>query len=234
MGRLTGAALLIALAATPARAADDSLARARQLYNQRQFDAAIAAAEQARAGTARDPWAATSGWRMNGALQRTLAFSDEFSQAAGGYQVEIEYRQQGWSIKVGDTSALVRLSESNGADLTLLGDVTVRGSVVRDGETFQVFADGRHHTLHYHDPLAHAGEAEADGGRLTAPMPGKVVAVHVGSGQQVSKGEPLVIMEAMKMEHTIAAPADGVVEEVLYAVGDQVAEGAPLLAFKLG
>ena len=52
------------------------------------------------------------------------------------------------------------------------------------------------------------------------------------NGKQVKKGEPLVIMEAMKMEHTISAPSDGVVEEVLYQVGDQVADGAPLLAFK--
>jgi 3-methylcrotonyl-CoA carboxylase alpha subunit len=80
--------------------------------------------------------------------------------------------------------------------------------------------------------MAHAGETEVEGGRLTAPMPGKVVAVQVKPGQAVKKGEPLVIMEAMKMEHTIAAPADGTVEDILYAVGDQVADGAPLLAFK--
>jgi 3-methylcrotonyl-CoA carboxylase alpha subunit len=80
--------------------------------------------------------------------------------------------------------------------------------------------------------MAHAGEHEAAGGRLTAPMPGKVVAVMASNGQEVKKGQPLVIMEAMKMEHTISAPSDGVVEEVLYQVGDQVADGAPLLAFK--
>ncbi|WEF35993.1 biotin/lipoyl-binding protein [Pseudoduganella chitinolytica] len=63
-------------------------------------------------------------------------------------------------------------------------------------------------------------------------MPGKVVAVLAKEGQDVKKGEPLVIMEAMKMEHTIAAPHDGTVDEVLYAVGDQVTDGAPLLAFR--
>jgi 3-methylcrotonyl-CoA carboxylase alpha subunit len=62
-------------------------------------------------------------------------------------------------------------------------------------------------------------------------MPGKVVAVLASSGQQVKKGDPLVIMEAMKMEHTIAAPSDGLVEEILYQVGDQVGDGAPLLVF---
>ena len=102
----------------------------------------------------------------------------------------------------------------------------------RDGDLFHVFSNGEHTTLAYNDPMAHAGEVEAAGGRLTAPMPGKVVAVMVEGGQTVKKGEALVIMEAMKMEHTIAAPSDGLVEEVLYAVGDQVADGAPLLAFK--
>jgi len=95
-----------------------------------------------------------------------------------------------------------------------------------------VFTGGAHYQLTFHDPMAHAGEAELDTGRLTAPMPGKVVAVLAAKGQQVKRGEALVIMEAMKMEHTIAAPHDGVIDEILYGVGDQVADGAPLLAFK--
>jgi len=66
-------------------------------------------------------------------------------------------------------------------------------------------------------------------GRLTAPMPGKVVSFNVKAGDRVSKGQALAVMEAMKMEHTIAAPADGTVEELLYAPGDQVTEGAELL-----
>ena len=79
------------------------------------------------------------------------------------------------------------------------------------------------------DLLAHAGDNASEGGRLTAPMPGKVVSIAVKAGDKVSKGQPLAVMEAMKMEHTIAAPADGTVAEVLYAPGDQVAEGAELL-----
>jgi 3-methylcrotonyl-CoA carboxylase alpha subunit len=65
-------------------------------------------------------------------------------------------------------------------------------------------------------------------------MPGKVIAVQVQNGAQVTKGAPLLIMEAMKMEHTIVAPADGKVDEVLYGVGDQVAEGAALVRFSAG
>lgn len=69
-------------------------------------------------------------------------------------------------------------------------------------------------------------------GGLVAPMNGTVVAVLISQGQQVAKGEPLVIMEAMKMEHTIKAPADGVVSDVFYAAGDLVDGGAELLAFE--
>ena len=76
------------------------------------------------------------------------------------------------------------------------------------------------------DLLAHAGEAQAEAGRLTAPMPGKVLSFAVKAGDKVSKGQALAVMEAMKMEHTIAAPGDGVVAELMYAPGDQVAEGA--------
>ena len=72
-------------------------------------------------------------------------------------------------------------------------------------------------------------ETAAEGGRLTAPMPGKVLSFAVKAGDAVRQGQPLAVMEAMKMEHTIAAPGDGVVAELLYAPGDQVAEGAELL-----
>ena len=66
-------------------------------------------------------------------------------------------------------------------------------------------------------------------GRLTAPMPGKVVAFLASRATRSSAGQALAVMEAMKMEHTITAPRDGVVAELLYAPGDQVAEGGELL-----
>jgi 3-methylcrotonyl-CoA carboxylase alpha subunit len=85
--------------------------------------------------------------------------------------------------------------------------------------------------LHYDDPMAHAGMAEAEAGRLTAPMPGKIVAFLVSPRQKVEHGAPLLIMEAMKMEHTIVAPTRGAIDELLFAAGDQVADGAQLLVF---
>jgi len=79
------------------------------------------------------------------------------------------------------------------------------------------------------DLLAHAGDSQGEGGRLTAPMPGKVVSFAVKAGDKVGKGQALAVMEAMKMEHTITAPHDGTVAELLYEPGDQVAEGAELI-----
>jgi 3-methylcrotonyl-CoA carboxylase alpha subunit len=79
------------------------------------------------------------------------------------------------------------------------------------------------------DPLAHAGEEDVHGGHLMAPMSGTVVAVLVEPGERVGKGTPLMILEAMKMEHTIAAPAAGVVAAVNFRAGDRVKEGADLV-----
>jgi 3-methylcrotonyl-CoA carboxylase alpha subunit len=101
--------------------------------------------------------------------------------------------------------------------------------VYRRGEVVHVFGPLGATQITEIDLLAHAGVAPTEGGRLTAPMPGKVVSFQVNAGDTVSRGQPLAVMEAMKMEHTIAAPADGVIAELLYAPGDQVLEGAELL-----
>jgi 3-methylcrotonyl-CoA carboxylase alpha subunit len=182
-----------------------------------------------------DPWGKAHGWRLNGAYQRQLSFTDDYAAATleKSYRVGLTYHAHGWDFALDGATSRLELVAHDGAGFAIrLGDTAVHGNVRRDGDLFHVFTNGRHYTLAYNDPMAHAGEIESGGGRLTAPMPGKVVAVLAGAGQEVKKGEPLVIMEAMKMEHTIAAPGDGVVEEVLYQVGDQVADGAPLLAFR--
>ena len=109
------------------------------------------------------------------------------------------------------------------------GGAEFHATVVPHGEERHVFCRGAHRKLVLVDPLAHAGEEEAHGGHLTAPMSGTVVAVLVKAGDKVARGAPLVILEAMKMEHTIAAPAAGVVAAVNYRAGDRVSEGADLV-----
>ncbi len=196
--------------------------------------AAVALAESERQDSS-DPWASPAGWRMHGAWQRQIIFSDARTDAANEqpFKLALRYHAHGWTLQAGAIDADVSLAgrEDKRLSITLDG-AAIRGSVARDGDVFHVFTGGRHYPLTYHDPMAHAGEHEHAGGTLGAPMPGKVVAVLAAKGQQVRKGDPLVIMEAMKMEHTISAPSDGRVEQVLYQVGDQVADGAPLLEFE--
>ncbi len=73
---------------------------------------------------------------------------------------------------------------------------------------------------------------DAGAGSLSAPMPGKIVRVDVKAGDKVRKGDPLVALEAMKMEHVITAPGIGIISSVKCAVGDQVEEGVELVAFE--
>ncbi|MEO6918292.1 MAG: acetyl/propionyl/methylcrotonyl-CoA carboxylase subunit alpha [Collimonas sp.] len=180
-----------------------------------------------------DPWTSTDGWRLNSNLQRRLAFVDGDKPEA----LDVMYETGRWLLHheqlQGQNFRQMKVLHQTGSAIEIsLGERTVAGTVVREGEQFHVFYAGSQYTLGYVDPLLHAGDAEAEGGRLTAPMPGKIVALLVTQGEQVKKGAPLLIMEAMKMEHTIAAPANGLVEELLYAVGDQVSESAQLLVFK--
>ncbi|MFT4103036.1 MAG: hypothetical protein QM674_18780, partial [Burkholderiaceae bacterium] len=123
----------------------------------------------------------------------------------------------------------------DGARLTgLIGGRAFAVTALLAGETLHLFSEGAHHALHYESVLAHAGDAASEGGRLTAPMPGKVIALLVEPGARVVTGQPLVVMEAMKMEHSISAPGNGKVVSLRYAVGDQVGEGDLLLEFEAG
>jgi 3-methylcrotonyl-CoA carboxylase alpha subunit len=99
---------------------------------------------------------------------------------------------------------------------------------VRDGASWHLFRDGAHRVLALQS-VQTAPEPDSALGSLAAPMPGKVLQVLVQPGAKVAKGTALMILEAMKMEHTIAAPHDGRVAEIHFKAGEQVSEGAELL-----
>ena len=177
-----------------------------------------------------DPFSRRDGFHTHGVVQRRFEF--EF----GGEHAKawLTYERGGsLHLAVGEgehavAGPLVFSAKADGIELQFAGQRT-RAAVYAQGEVDHVFTPLGATQITAIDLLAHAGEAAAEGGRLTAPMPGKVVSFAVKAGDAVTKGQPLAVMEAMKMEHTIAAPADGVVQELLYAPGDQVTEGAELL-----
>ena len=175
-----------------------------------------------------DPWSQPTAWRMNSHLSRELSFSD----ASGEHALTMNYEHDTLVFRSGDAEYVVTDSQRHGTQLSInMSGERKSAHVVRIDELFHVFYEGHHWQLLWRDPIAHAGEQESEAGWLTAPMPGKIVSLLVAAGIVVDKGTPLLIMEAMKMEHTISAPSKGSVAELLYAVGDQVAEGAQLLTF---
>ena len=185
-------------------------------------------ADEAAAGERRDPFDARIGWRLNTTYTRTLTLAS----AHGVHDVLLEYGRDGWHYRHAGYDAPLAIAARQGTRLRLrFGHRLLSADVVRDGDDLHVFSGGRHRTLQLVDVIAHAGEHDDDDSGLVAPMPGKVIAVHVAAGSRVAKGTPLLVMEAMKMEHTIVAPDDGIVESVLYGAGEQVAEGAPLVTF---
>ncbi|MFC3686289.1 acetyl/propionyl/methylcrotonyl-CoA carboxylase subunit alpha [Hydrogenophaga luteola] len=183
-----------------------------------------------KAGEGTDPFSRTDGWRPFGLTQRRF----DFEYQGEALTAQLTYLHDGaLRLAVGDADAVLAF-QSQPADSGTVVDLQYNGQrqtvqCWQLGESVHLFCDRGATVITELDALAHAGETAAEGGRLTAPMPGKVVSFAVKAGDAVKKGQPLAVMEAMKMEHTIAAPADGTVAELLFAPGDQVAEGAELL-----
>ena len=173
-----------------------------------------------------NPFSRRDGWRSHGVTLRRFEF--EFHGEAA--TAELTYLYDGsLQVAMGDTAGpLVFSKVERGLDIQFAGQ-RMTAEVYAQGEVDHIFSARGATQITAIDLLAHAGESHTEKGRLTAPMPGKLVSFLVKEGDKVGKGQALAVMEAMKMEHTIAAPADGVVQELLYAPGDQVAEGAELL-----
>jgi 3-methylcrotonyl-CoA carboxylase alpha subunit len=175
-----------------------------------------------------DPWARRDGWRLNApnAPQTVRLRAGEETLA-----VAATANGPSWQLAIGERhiTAAARFAADGAVSLTL--DGARSPAVVLDhGDDIAVFVDGAGWRFARVDSLAPPPGADPSAGRLSAPMPGRVVQLLVAAGEAVRQGQPLIVVEAMKMEHTIAAPRDGTVEAVRYAVGDLVEEGAELIA----
>jgi 3-methylcrotonyl-CoA carboxylase alpha subunit len=250
VGVATNTALLAALAAHPAWESGeidtdflarhaDVLLRAPDPLDARALAAACLhvllereadAAAVARASEDRfSPWSAVDGFRLVGVSHDELRFVDP-TDTSRDLCVTVHRLADGWELGVEGVSH--RLRGSRGADgrlQTSLDGARFDASVVpRERELF-VWTGGVLRRLARHDPQLLSEEGEAATGAVHAPMPGRVLRLRVGIGDRVRRGQPLLVVEAMKMEHELRAPADGVVAELGCAEGDQVEEGVVLL-----
>jgi 3-methylcrotonyl-CoA carboxylase alpha subunit len=210
---------------------------------QRAPDAAIAAAalavlngqrDRAAHGPGLSPWRLAGSWRLNAEGARRLRFLSNGVESV----VAVRETADTYELLVGDASSATaagRAPRHLGSGTTLsfpFDGRQVHADAILKGERCDVFLDADHFVLELIDPLAHVGEVASDEGGIRALMPGRVVALLVEPGARVTKGQPLLILEAMKMEHTTSAPADGICEAFNVAVGEQVSEGAELVRFK--
>jgi 3-methylcrotonyl-CoA carboxylase alpha subunit len=182
--------------------------------------------QAAASGDPHSPWQLTNGWRLNAETHTELTFvSGEET-----LDVTVHFGRDGLRLKLpgGEVSAAVE-PQADGRLSLRLGDAGFSARVLRRGAERWVVVEGASYLLILEDPFRHLGSEAAGGGRIVAPMPGKVTAVLVEAGDRVEEGTPLLRLEAMKMEHTLTAPHDGVVETLACEEGDLVEEGAELV-----
>jgi 3-methylcrotonyl-CoA carboxylase alpha subunit len=210
----------------PRRPAPDTvLAAAARFRLLAREDAAKAAAS--RSGDPFSPWARADAWRLNGRGHQELVFRDGTEERL----VFARGQAGSWLLQFDDRAILAEGERrAHGEFSMLLDGVRKRITVLDHGAETAVFLDGESWRLTEIDPLAARAGEDPTAGRLTAPMPGRVTQLMVEPGTSVRRGQPLIVIEAMKMEHTVAAPTDGVVEAVRFAPGDLVEEGAELIA----
>ena len=172
------------------------------------------------------PWALADGWRLNHGSFHRLAWRLGESRL----EVVAHYREGGFVLELpgGECRASARFDPAGRLQAELDGR-RVEAGVARQGRQLTLYLDGGSWQLLREDPRADALAAEAADSGLCAPMPGVVTAVYVDGGEAVAKGDALMVVEAMKMEHSIIAPADGVVAELHFRAGDQVEEGDELI-----
>jgi 3-methylcrotonyl-CoA carboxylase alpha subunit len=181
-----------------------------------------------------DPFSRRDGWRPFGIATRSFGF-EWHAQSASAV---LSYLHDGaLSLRIDAagqvTEGLLAMESSSEGLRVSFGNQRLQAHLHavfhEKGQLAQVFTAQGATQLIAIDPFLQIAQSSAQAGRLTAPMPGKLVSFAVKAGDAVKAGQTLAVMEAMKMEHTIAAPKDGIVSEILYAPGDQVMDGAELL-----
>ncbi len=177
------------------------------------------------------PWHSANAWRLNEAHTHKLILAHNNEE----YNIEVEQKRQGT-----DAYYLISINEEQFDCQGSLNEELITVNINGHRSQATVSCTDSNISLYRENGVftfthikADCGQHENDDGHggLTAPMNGTMVSVLVKTGEHVSKDQPLLIMEAMKMEHTIKAPNDGIINEIFFEAGDMVDGGAELLAF---
>jgi acetyl-CoA/propionyl-CoA carboxylase biotin carboxyl carrier protein len=173
------------------------------------------------AGAVVDRWDVPDGWRLG-----EPAWTVRRLQAAGEEPVTVRVRGRSAAaeVAVGDGEPVPASAVRDGERLRVtLGGRTTSWVVVHHGGTVWLAADGRVTALREHERLTAHAEGSGAGGAVTSPMPGTVTVVQAAVGDEVEAGTPLLVVEAMKMEHVLTAPIAGTVTELGVTAGQTVA-----------
>jgi 3-methylcrotonyl-CoA carboxylase alpha subunit len=195
--------------------------------------ARLAAAQQ-EARCSQDPWSpwhGQQGWRLNGQAREILRLCELTSGLEREQAIEVVYLQEGWRLDVAETRFFdVRGSLARDGTLSVcLDGHRIKGLWLQAGEEITVLmSGGQPRRFRLAGPAAPSGKPGERPGRLVAPMPGRVSMLLVEPGARVDANQPLLILEAMKMEHMLRAPNAGILASFCCAPGDQVAEGTEL------
>lgn len=175
------------------------------------------------------PWALSDGWELGGFRPEWIVL------ISGGERLTVTARadvDNCWRISADGKEFLLSGDMTDGRLVARIDGAPVTASVIELAGGFVLAHDGAVYEFDVPDPLAIEMAEEAGAHGAVAPMPGKVVQVAVKPGDRVRKGAALIVLEAMKMEQTLAAGADGVVAAVNVKEGDQVDGGAILVSFE--
>jgi 3-methylcrotonyl-CoA carboxylase alpha subunit len=175
------------------------------------------------------PWNRTDGWMLSGRRSRRL----RFRRGAQRFDAVLWHDRDGLTMEFADAHALLRFVPRDGARFNItVGDATESVCAVWSGHDLDLTTPHGHLELHWMDPFAaDIGEAAA-ASRIVAPMPGTVIRILAEPGADLPRGAPLLVLEAMKMEHTLRAPGHGRLKALKCAVGDFVQEGTELADFE--
>ncbi len=177
------------------------------------------------------PWQQRDAWQLSGKQQQTLNFYYQNES----YPIIVEHSDDRYLLTFPDQhQCQIKLLKQQQHHYQIqLNDRQCSVDIISIDNAIHIFSTGEQNIIHRYSRQKHYAQTETSGGHLNAPMPGTVVAIMTEKGKSVAAGDSLMVIEAMKMEHTIHAPAKGIIKALHYAIGDQVNEGAELMDFEV-